>query len=182
LHHKADPAQHDPTFTRKGPMLIRSLSHQADRAHVTDLFARAADYVLLESGLPPAPDAADDFFTEAPPGKTAADCRQFGIFHGNRLDAMATVLFGYPEPADAYIGLLIVDAAQRRRGLGRSLAQHVFAASRDLGARRMLIAVLDANPKGRAFWASLGFVHQQTFPADPDAMVPHIRHRMTRAL
>ncbi len=163
-------------------MLIRPLTHQADRAHVADLFARAADYVLLESGLPPAPDAADDFFTEAPAGKTAADCRQFGIFHGDRLDAMATVLFGYPDPDDAYIGLLIVDAAQRRRGLGRHLASHIFAACRDLGAHRMLIAVLDANARGRAFWAALGFVHQQTFPPAPGALVPHIRHRMTRAL
>ncbi len=163
-------------------MLIRPLAHAADRAHVSDLFARAADYVLLESGLPPAPDAADDFFTEAPPGKTAADCRQFGVFDGARLDAMATVLFGYPDAQDAYIGLLIVDAAQRRRGLGRALADHVFAACRDLGAQRMLIAVLDANPRGRAFWHSMGFVLEKTFPPTPDASPPHIRHRMTRAL
>jgi GNAT superfamily N-acetyltransferase len=163
-------------------MLIRTLSRQVDRAQVSDLFARAADYVLLESGLPPAPDAADDFFTETPPGKTAADCLHLGIFDGDRLDAMAAVSFGYPDPQDAYIGLLIVDAAHRRRGLGRSLADHVIAACLDRGARRLLIAVLDANPQGRAFWAHLGFAHEQTFPPEPDAPVRHIRHRMTRAL
>jgi ribosomal protein S18 acetylase RimI-like enzyme len=163
-------------------MLIRTLSHQSDRAQVADLFARAADYVLLESGLPPAPDAADDFFTEAPPGKTAADCIHVGLFNDHRLDAMATVSFGYPEPTDAYIGLLIVDAAQRRRGLGHDLADHILTVSRNHAAQRLLIAVLDDNPKGRAFWAKMGFMHEKTFPPAPDAPMPHIRHRMTRAL
>jgi GNAT superfamily N-acetyltransferase len=163
-------------------MLIRPLTHDADRAHVADLFARAADYVLLESGLPPAPDAADDFFTETPPGLTTRDGAQFGLFAEGRLDAMATLAFGYPEPTDAYIGLLIVDAAHRRRGLGQRLAQHIIAHCRDRGAMRLLIAVLDANAPGRAFWMRMGFTHEQTFPPAPDALIPHIRHRMTRAL
>jgi GNAT superfamily N-acetyltransferase len=163
-------------------MKIRPLSHDADRAHVADLFARAADYVLLESGLPPAPDAADDFFTEVPPGLTGADSCQFGLFTDHRLDAMATLAVGYPEPDDAYIGLLIVDAAQRRRGLGQILAAHIIAHCRARGATRLLIAVLDANAPGRAFWAKMGFAHERTFPPAPDAPMPHIRHRMTRAL
>jgi GNAT superfamily N-acetyltransferase len=163
-------------------MLIRILSHRADRAQVADLFARAADYVLLESGLPPAPDAADDFFTEAPPGKTAADCIHVGLFSGHRLDAMATFSFGYPDPQDAYIGLLIVDAAQRRRGLGGTLADHVMVACHSRGARRLLIAVLDVNPNGRAFWAHMGYSHEKTFHPAADAPIPHIRHRMVRPL
>ncbi len=163
-------------------MLIRQLIHQADRAQVTDLFARAADYVRLESGRPPLPDAADDFFTECPPGKTPDDCLHAGLFNGPRLDAMAALSFGYPDASDAYIGLLIVDAAHRRHGFGRQLATQVFTLAQNRGARRMLIAVLDANPKGLAFWSAMGFVHEKTFPPAPDAAVPHLRHRMTRAL
>jgi len=47
------------------------------------------------------------------------------------------------------------------------------------GGRRRLIAVLDANPKGRAFWEREGFVLAKTFEPTLDQ---HIRHRMIRKI
>ena len=45
-----------------------------------------------------------------------------------------------------------------------------------------LVAVLEANPKARAFWLREGFVPEQYFPASPDDPLGHARCRMTRDL
>jgi hypothetical protein len=49
--------------------------------------------------------------------------------------------------------------------------------ARGRGVKRLFIAVLDANPMGRAFWEREGFEFEQTFPPTDDA---HKRHRMVR--
>jgi hypothetical protein len=46
----------------------------------------------------------------------------------------------------------------------------------------MLVAVLEANPRGLAFWAREGFAAERRFPAAPSAVPAHVRVRMVRDL
>jgi GNAT superfamily N-acetyltransferase len=70
---------------------------------------------------------------------------------GERLIATAAIL---PHGDRlGWISMVLVSAAQRRRGLARFLLRHSIAA---LAARR-LVPVLDATPVGRAVYLGLGF-------------------------
>lgn len=162
--------------------LIRPLDLVTDRAAVVGLYDRAADYVRLESGTAPTPQMVDDFFTDAPPGGDPADGLKLGIFDGGMLAGLADVAFGWPEPRDAYIGSLILGADARGRGLGAALLRHIETAARARHAPRLLLAVLDANPRGRAFWEREGFSVVKTFPPVRIGQCDHIRHRMAKWL
>ncbi len=65
---------------------------------------------------------------------------------------MAEMAFGYPEAGDAYIGLMLLATEARGQGLGTMFLDHLTDLARARGARRQLLAVLDANPRGRRFW------------------------------
>ena len=70
----------------------------------------------------------------------------------------------------------------RRRGLGRVFLRHVEDAARNRGATRLLLAVLEANPRGRAFWEREGFGSPKTYPPAPVFDRTHVRIRMEKAL
>ncbi len=96
--------------------VIRPLSPETDRAAVRALYDRAADYIDLETGLVPDDALVEEFFTDAPPGGDPAAGLKLGLFSGPRLDAIADLAFGWPEPDDAYLGLLLIAADRRGRG------------------------------------------------------------------
>ncbi|SEM62362.1 Acetyltransferase (GNAT) family protein [Gemmobacter aquatilis] len=162
--------------------MIRSLDPQQDRAAVAALFRAAADYVALETGLPVDDSQADAFFTDAPPGIDPATSLRLGLFDGATLLGKVDVAFGYPGPQDAYIGLMIFAPAARGAGHGARLLRAVETAARARGATRLLIAALEANPKGRAFWQREGFLPEQVFPDRPYGTRHHTVHRMAKPL
>ncbi|WP_432032720.1 GNAT family N-acetyltransferase [Streptomyces antibioticus] len=76
-----------------------------------------------------------------------------------RLVGVVIILARHPDPADPdpWIGLLIVDAAVQGQGYGRRIAERVEERFRQDGRTAVRLAVLDANPKGLAFWTALGY-------------------------
>ncbi|SMF68345.1 bifunctional GNAT family N-acetyltransferase/NUDIX hydrolase [Streptomyces sp. Amel2xC10] len=76
-----------------------------------------------------------------------------------RLVGVVITLARHPDPADPdpWIGLLIVDAAVQGQGYGRRIAERVEERFRQAGRTAVRLAVLDANPKGLAFWTALGY-------------------------
>ncbi len=163
-------------------LLIRPLSRD-DAPVVRSLYDRAADYVAMESGGAPDDGMVEDFFTDCPPGSDLAASRKLGAFlDGGTLAAIADMAFGYPLASDAYIGLLLIDPTCRGKGLGRMLFEHLAAMARAEGARRLLIAVLDENRRGRVFWERQGFLPERSFPPATIGGKLHVRHRMQRLL
>lgn len=161
---------------------IRLLSRD-DALAVRSLYDRAADYVAMESGVAPNDGMVEDFFTDRPPGSDLTASRKLGAFlDGGTLAAIADMAFGYPQAGDAYIGLLLIDPACRSKGLGKMLFQHLAAMAGAEGAQRLLIAVLDDNRHGRAFWQRQGFLLEQSFPPVTIGAKLHVRHRMQRLL
>lgn len=162
--------------------MIRDLT-RADLGSVAALFAAAADYTRLERGETTDPVAlAEEFFADAPPGIDPASSLRLGVFAGARLVGKADVAFGYPGAQDAYIGLMIFDPLARGAGLGAGLLREIESRARAQGATRLLIAALEANEKGRAFWQREGFLPEQVFPDREYGAARHTVHRMVKPL
>lgn len=125
---------------------------------------------------------ARDFFTDAPPGIDPAISLRLGLFDTGHLIGKVDVAFGYPLPTDAYIGLMVFAPAARGAGHGARLLREVEARARHRGATRLLIAALEANAKGRAFWQREGFVPEQVFPDRAYGQRRHNVHRMVKPL
>lgn len=138
-------------------MLIRPLSPETDRARVATFFDTIADYVHLERDAPPDASVVDEYFTDAPPGCDPAQSLRLGLFEDSTLIALAEMGFGFPESDNAYLGFLAVSASARGKGAGEILFTHLQTEARSRGNTAMFLAVLDANPRARAFWERLGF-------------------------
>ncbi len=139
-------------------MLIRPLDQQSDVGLVEALYAEAADYWILADRVPPDRAKALAFFTDCPPGADPARSLRLGLLVEGRLAGVAELSFGFPETRDAYLGLMILAPRLRGLGFGARFLAHVEDLARAQGAPRLLLAVLDANPRGRAFWEREGFV------------------------
>jgi GNAT superfamily N-acetyltransferase len=163
-------------------VVIRPLDPRSDAEAVLDLYRRAADYLDLESGRAPAMEVVEEYFADAPPGGDPATSLKLGFFEGGRLLGIVDLAFGYPRPQDAYLGLMILAPEARGRGLGPVFLRHVEAAARGRGATRLLLAVLDANPRARAFWEREGFGDARTCPPVPVGERTHVRIELRKSL
>ncbi|MGW0574613.1 GNAT family N-acetyltransferase [Streptomyces sp. NPDC002920] len=77
-----------------------------------------------------------------------------------RLVGVVITLARHPDPddPDPWIGLLMVDAGAQGKGYGRLIVEQVEERFRSGGRDAVRLAVLDANPRGLAFWKALGYV------------------------
>lgn len=162
--------------------MIRTLHQATDTAAVADLFQRATDYVLLESGQPPDGSQTEDFFTGAPAGIDPTTKLHLGYDLDSQLVAMAEILFGFPNPDDAYLGLLLIDPAHRGKRLGQQMLDQVCTAAKAKGATRILIAVLEENTKGHRFWSKMGFTEELRGTPKKIGLKTHVQIRMARPL
>ena len=162
--------------------MIRLLDPVADAEAVLDLYRRAADYVELETGR--APDAAKvaEYFADAPPGRDALTCLKLGLFEEERILGIGDLAVGYPRERDAYLGLMLIAKESRGRGVGRTFLRHVEETARERGATRLLLAVLEANPRARAFWESEGFGSPRVFPPVSIGDRTHVRVELHKML
>ena len=68
----------------------------------------------------------------------------------------------------AYFGMLSVDPAQQRKGLGRRLIEAVEASAREKGCRAIDIHIVNLREDLPAYYRPLGYVEQRTLPfSDP---------------
>lgn len=161
-------------------MLIRDLSPDADLAAVTALQSEAADYWLLAEGACDPVQQAHEFFTDCPPGCDPSQSRRLGFFVQDQLVGLAELSFGFPEPQDAYLGLMILAPRVRNQGFGPPFLAHVEGLARLALAPNLYLAVLEANPRGRAFWEKMGF--KTTGKSGHDPATGHTLHRLGKVL
>ena len=158
---------------------IRDLNDPNDRPEMRDFYARASDYVMLETGLCPCEDTIDELFQNAPPGGNPADCIHLGLFDNpGVIQGVCEQSFGYPNPDSSYLGLLILSPDMRGSGYGPILFERMKEIAIQKNCSELFIAVLDANTRGRAFWQRMGFKYQ--FSSDPitTGVATHVRHRL----
>jgi len=138
-------------------LTFRALDPEADLAAVAGFYRAAPEYwVLADGGCEPDSKAAE-FFTDCPPGCDPAQSDRLGLFLDGRLSGVAEVSYGFPDVGDAYLGLMMLGPWAQGAGHGQRFLARVEGFARGRGAPVLYLAVLDANPRGRAFWLREGF-------------------------
>lgn len=160
-------------------MRIREL-FPSETALVAQFYREAPDYWLLAEGRCDPAAQAQDFFTDAPPNCDPAESDRLGLFVNQRLSGVAEVSYGFPEPNDAYLGLMLIGPWAQGSGHGKAFLAHAEALARKRHAARLYLAVLDANPRGRAFWLREGF--HPTGLRRHDATTGHWLERLVKPL
>jgi GNAT superfamily N-acetyltransferase len=138
-------------------MRIREL-FPTETALVAQFYREAPDYWLLAEGRCDPVHQAQEFFTDAPPNCDPARSDRLGLFVNQRLSGVAELSYGFPEPKDAYLGLMLIGPWAQGAGHGKAFLSHLETLARRRHAAGLYLAVLDANPRGRAFWEREGFV------------------------
>jgi len=162
-------------------VVLATLRPENDLGAVEAVYRRAADYLDLESGLTP-DAAARAFFDERPPASDQEPLK-FGVRGDDgALVAIGDLAFGYPEPDDAYLGLLLLVPERRGEGLGQAILGKVKTLARTRGALRLLLGVLDANERARLFWEGQGFRRTRTSGPHGFGKRRHVVHRLELSL
>lgn len=138
------------------PVLIRCLD-PGEVGLVARFYRDAPEYWLLAEGSVDPETQAAEFFTDGPPGHDPALSHRLGLFLNGRLSGVAEVSFGFPEPGEAYLGLMLLGPWAQGAGHGRNFLGHAETLARKRQAPRLCLAVLDVNLRGRAFWLREGF-------------------------
>jgi GNAT superfamily N-acetyltransferase len=160
-------------------MRIREL-FPSETALIAQFYREAPDYWLLAEGRLNPDDKASDFFTDAPPNCDPAASDRLGMFVDHRLSGVADVAYGFPEPSDAYLGLMLIGPWAQGRGHGKTFLAHTETLARKRHAAHLYLAVLDANPRGRAFWLREGFT--PTAKRGQDKITGHWLERLVKPL
>lgn len=129
-------------------------------ARLTALYASNHEFHALSGDFPDPDGITPEQVAAALEGELAHPDAEVLLAHdAGQLVGIAVTLAHHPDPADPdpWIGLLMVDAAARRRGHGRRIAQSLEDRFRATGRTALRLAVLDANPDGLAFWTALGY-------------------------
>lgn len=138
--------------------IVRDLEH-ADVAALQELLESNPGYTERITGCPPGSSDALGVLISVPPDFDPVRKRGIGLWRGADLVAFADVLLGYPDPAAAYIGLLIVHGDHLGRGAGRELHDAVLdRVVRESSAERMRLGVVESNAAvAEPFWRALGY-------------------------
>lgn len=150
-------------------IVLRPITRSDDAEDALDLAQRAADYVTLEVGHAPNMDFIDGFFTAVPPGLSQDALMTFGVMEEQAMAGMICIAEGYEFPTDWWIGLMLLDPAFRRRGIGRAVLRLVKRKARRARMAMLKLSVLEANPRAMHFWIREGFVPHRHAPATPES-------------
>lgn len=162
---------------------FRDLDPAQDRDALRDLLTEAQDYYWLWLNHAPTEAEVDDVFQACPPGCDPQRSRRLGLFLNDRLSGVAELSFGFPTTDDAYLGLMILAPRSRNQGHGEAFTQHILDLARQASAgERIYLAVLEKNPKGRAFWSRQGFKPTGVTRSFHENGVDHRAERLVRSL
>lgn len=93
-----------------------------------------------------------------PPGKEMKDKFTIGFFSGNKLIAGMDLIRDYPQENIAYIGLFMMHAQYQGKGIGTTIISQVMDALKEMGCKKVRLAIDRGNPQSEAFWLKQGFL------------------------
>lgn len=162
--------------------LIRPLDARADLDLVQRFYCDSPDYWQMAEGRAPDAAKAAAFFTDGPPGCDPARSHRLGLFENKRLSGLLELSFGFPEPTDAYLGLLLLGPWAQGRGWGVQALRHAETLARAATAPQIFVAVIEANTRAMAFWQREGFAHTGLSVDYAPGTVQHRVHRLRKPL
>ena len=136
-----------------------------DIPQIQSLLERCQEFWWITEGRGVPADAASVNFTDAPPNYDPSRITFLGVYSpAGRLVGFLTTPPDYPQPGDWYIGLMVLDPDVRGKGLGEAVYRAFEAWVASAGGKRILLAVVDDNPRGRNFWDRMGFKPLRAVP------------------
>lgn len=137
-----------------------------DSGAIQELWERCLDYMLLVDGHPAGPDAGEEEFQDAPPGRSLDDKFLFGIVNQqNELVGLLDVFRWYPDETSWWIGLLLFIPQVRSQGFGQKVLQGFTEHVRANGGQAIMLGVVGENELAYKFWSRMGFeLMRQTEP------------------
>lgn len=146
--------------TMQGDLSARRVTEcEADLAALQGILERVPAYFTAVDGVPARPTAGRRL-RDARPGGLPPENKHTVIFESDgRPVGALDVLTGHPEPATAFISLLVIDEERQGEGLGgrcftlmeRGLREH------RPNLRRIRLAVVEGQDGAMAFWRKVGF-------------------------
>ncbi len=122
------------------------------------LFERSTDYFELVTGAPPRRDEAAQAYVAGPPTKQVHDKRIIGVFGSEQaLVGVIDALTDWPHPATWSMGILLIDPAHRRQGLGTAALHAYEQWAKTCGARKLRTAVVAHHDSGIRFLERAGY-------------------------
>ncbi|MDI6878121.1 MAG: GNAT family N-acetyltransferase [Desulfitobacteriaceae bacterium] len=130
-----------------------------DKRALQTLLEKCDDYLSLQNGGPIGPNAAEELLMVRPEDASERQKLVLGIYQGDTgpLVGVCDLLKGYIGPDVLSLGLLLLEPAARRRGLGQLAYQDVEEWARNEGFTKIRIGVLMSNELGLKFWHKVGF-------------------------
>jgi GNAT superfamily N-acetyltransferase len=172
-----------PPFPLVRPGYRVEVLEACDAQRLQVLFEACADYAMLESGAPPASDAAVTEFEATPAGRMKGDKFMLGLL-GSEDDIVGLIAAdrGWPDDSCWWIGLLLMHPDKRGSGIARAFVEAFVVRVRSQGAQRVELAVFDENRHADRFWRALGFRHLRSTDPRIIGRKQHVLHVMTRPL
>ncbi len=161
--------------------MIRPLAPDTDRSAILGLLTEASDYYRLWLGRAPVEADVTEVLTAGPPGCDPAVSHRLGLW-GQGLEGVAELSFGFPTAQDAYLGLMVLAPRARGAGQGAAFLGHIESLARARACPRLYLGVLEANPRGRAFWERMGFLPTGISRSYDENGLSHTVHRLVKAL
>jgi GNAT superfamily N-acetyltransferase len=129
----------------------------ADQVRLSAFCAECSDFFELVEGQPGGDSTAAELLGALEPPYAAGTRHVWGFEKEGQLVGVAELLQGHPSPLDWYIGLLLLNPAHRRQGLGTKLVDGILNWIRAHGASVVRVVVQHQNPDARTFWERRGF-------------------------
>jgi GNAT superfamily N-acetyltransferase len=148
---------------------------------VAMLLERCADYLDLVAGLPPSPALAHDLFTAVPPEKGYEDKILLGIWaEPAKLIGLLDAVRDYPAQGTWFLGLLMLEPAQRKQGEGTQIYRAFEQWAKTLGAKEIRLSVAQQNEAALRFWQRLSFLELERKPPEmfgaKESVFIHMNH------
>ena len=152
-----------------------------DCPDIDALYDRCADFIRLSEGRDPVPGDGRMLLIERPEAAPDVEKLVMGLYDGPCLIGVLDLLKDYPSEGIWYLGLMLIEPARRRDGLGSALFEALGGWVAGQGGQVMRLAVIEQNAAGHRFWTRQGF-HQVGTVEQDLGYFRRTLHRMERSL
>jgi GNAT superfamily N-acetyltransferase len=122
---------------------------------VQKILEAAPRYTMSVEGVESIPTDGIDSLT-ALPGCSLEQKHFMIVYQGTETVGVVDLIFGYPDPETAFLGLLLLRESQQGMGLGKETYGLVEQMAVENGFKKIRLAVVDSNLVQK-FWEKLGF-------------------------
>ncbi|MGO9014298.1 MAG: GNAT family N-acetyltransferase [Dissulfurispiraceae bacterium] len=130
------------------------------------LLEQCAYYVWIVEGEDVSPNAAEEIFKSAPPGRSLTDKFVFGLVNcQGAITGVLEVTRNYPEENIWWMGLMLLTPAIRKQGIGRKFLESFSKYVQANDGLAIMGGIVEDNRLAYKFWLQAGFeVVRQTEP------------------